>query len=266
MNTLRRLLGGMILMLTVLAHAAGLDLQLDQVKKDLGPEAVEITVMEPHMKCGDVDCTITYVGIPLGRLMQYYFPDVWDGFTGFIHFSASDGYLASVNADKARKHDAFLVFERADGRPFVIDNERQNEKNLPLGPFYLVWDNLRNPELQKQGAYGWPYQVVRIELLPTSAYDKLLSVTASPAVREGFEDWKSYCMSCHHIDGVGGMKCPADLRQLVHGKSREDLRAWISAPASVRAGTNMPPLNVNLDRQERSQVIERIIDYLETLR
>jgi mono/diheme cytochrome c family protein len=265
MNILRILLGGLVLLLTVHAHATGLELRLDQVRKDIGSKAVKIKVMEPHMKCGEVNCTVTYVGIPLVKLMQYYFPGTWEGFNGFIHFYASDGYLASVNANKARKQDAYLTFERADGKPFIIDNETQNEKGLPLGPFYLVWDNLRNKDLQKLGAYGWPYQVVRIELLPASAYDKLLPADTTTAARAGFEDWKTYCMDCHQIDGVGGMKYPVDLRQLVKGKTRDELRAWISTPSSLRPGTTMPPLNVYLGDQERSQVIERIIDYLETL-
>ncbi len=266
MNTLRAHFAGLILLLTVHAQAAGLELRLDQVKKDLGTEAVEITVLEPHMKCGEADCTVTYVGIPLGKVMQFYFPDTWDGFSGVIQFYASDGYLASVNAGKAHKQAAFLTYKRADGKPFIIDNERQNEKDLPLGPFYLVWDNLGDPDLRKQGAYGWPYQVVRIELLPASVYDRLLPEDASPAAREGFEDWKTYCMGCHQIDGVGGRKNPADLRELLKGKSREELRAWISCPGSLRPKTTMPPLNVNLDKQERDLVIERIMDYLDTLK
>jgi mono/diheme cytochrome c family protein len=265
MNYIRALTIGLLLLLSVSANAATLDMSLDQVKKDLGTEAVEITVMEPHMKCGTEYCTVTYVGIPLATLLQFYFPDAWEGFNGFINFYASDGYLASVKADKARKQDAWLTFKRADDKPFIIDNDRQNEKNLPLGPFYLVWDNLRNEELQKEGAYGWPYQVVRIELLPATVYDKLLPADAPPAVQEGFEDWKKYCMSCHRVDGVGGMKCPVDLRQLVKGKPRDELHAWISCPSSRRPDTSMPPLNTHLDKQERDQVIERIIDYLETL-
>jgi len=72
-------------------------------------------------------------------------------------------------------------------------------------------------------------------------------------------------MGCHQIDGVGGRKNPIDLRELVKGKSRDELHAWISSPGSLRPGTTMPPLNVHLDKQERIQVIERIIDYLDTL-
>jgi hypothetical protein len=265
MTFLRSCPVALVFLLSLQALATGLELSLDQVQKDLGNEAVEITVMEPHMKCGEADCKVTYLGIPLEKLMQYYFPDTWDGFNGFIHFSASDGYLAAIDTERARKKHGYLTFARADGKPFIIDNNQQNEKDLPLGPFYLVWDNLRDRDLQKLGSYGWPYQIVRVALLPASVYDRLLPAEAPPAVREGFESWKTYCKGCHHIDGVGGMKYPINLRQLVKGMSRDKLRVWIGRPGSLRPGTNMPPLNTRLGKQERSRVIERIIDYLETL-
>jgi mono/diheme cytochrome c family protein len=265
LNRLPAITVGLLLLLSITANAAVLDMDPDQVRKDLGHEAVEITVIEPHMMCGGAACEVAYIGIPLEKLMQYYFPGTWEGFNGVIHFYASDGYLAAIDTNKARSQDAWLTFARADGKPFRVDNEQQNERNLPLGPFYLVWDNLRNKALQQQGGYGWPYQVVRIELLPASVYDRLLPADAPPAIREGFGDWRQYCMGCHRIDGVGGTKNPTDMRALVKGKSGEELRAWISCPDSLRPGTTMPPLNVHLDRQERNQVIERISGYLETL-
>jgi len=247
------------------ANAAALDLHLGEVRTALGDEAVDITVMEPHMKCGSTSCRVTYVGIPLQKLMQHYFPDEWNDFRGVILFSAIDGYLAAVDADKVRSHDACLTYGRADEAPFTVDNVQQNEQNIPLGPFYLVWDNLKDPELQRQGAYGWPYQVERIALVSSADFERLLPADASPAARKGFEDWKTYCMNCHHIDNIGGTKNPADLRDLLHGKTRDVLRAWITAPGSLRPGTPMPPLNVNLDAPERRQVTERILDYLESL-
>jgi mono/diheme cytochrome c family protein len=265
MTFLRSRYVGLVWLVAIQVQAAELGLNLDQINRDLGSGIVEITVLEPHMKCGKADCLVTYVGVPLGKLMQFYFPDTWSDFNGFIHFFTSDGYLSSVGAEKVRKQDAYLTFARADGKSFRIDNNQQNEKDLPLGPFYLVWDNLRDRELQKRGSYGWPYQVERIALLPGSVYDSLLPGNASPAAREGFAAWKTYCMGCHQIDGIGGMKYPVNLRELVKGKSRDELRAWISCPGSVRPETNMPPLNTRLGKQERSQVIERIIDYLETL-
>ena len=262
---LRVLAASMCGFLSLQANAAVLDLSLNAVRAALGDEAVEVTVLEPHMKCGSADCTIPYVGIPLQKLLQHYFPDIWGDFNGLILFSASDGYLATIKAGKVRKHDAYLTYGRADAAPFTVDNVQQNEQNIPLEPFYLVWDNLKAPELQKEGAYGWPYQVVRISLVPSTDFERLLPADASPAVQEGFEYWKTYCMNCHHIDNIGGTKNPTDLRYLLKDKNREVLRAWITCPDSLRPGTTMPPLNVDLDDRERHQVTERILDFLETL-
>ena len=259
------LTGGLLMMLAAIVHATALELRPDQVKQDLGHEAVEITVLEPHAKCGEVDCTVTYVGIPLGKLLQHYFPGTWEGFSGKIGFFARDGYFATIDADRVRKQDGYLTFARADGKPFVLDNGQQGEPGRPLGPFYLVWDNLQNEVLQQQGGYSWPYQVVRIALLPASLFDKLLPAGASPAVREGFRACITYCLTCHQIDAIGGTKVTTDLRQLVSGKSRDVLRTWISDPGKLRSGTGMPPLNPDLGKEEREQVIDRLLDYLESL-
>ena len=40
-----------------------------------------------------------------------------------------------------------MTFARADDQPFTINNRNQQERDVPLAPFYLVWDNLENPEL-----------------------------------------------------------------------------------------------------------------------
>lgn len=144
----------LFLLLTAPVQAAPLELMPKQVKQDLGSAGREITVIEPHERCGEPEHFVTYVGIPLRTLVEYYYPKQWTGFDGDIHLLAIDGYLGIVEARKAREKDAYLAFARADGKPFRIDNRRQNECNLPLGPFYLVWDNRKDPELQKEGATG----------------------------------------------------------------------------------------------------------------
>lgn len=245
-------------------QAVALELFPGKVRADLGTQAVDITVIEPHAR--DAEARVTYVGIPLRAVLERYFADDWPGFQGDIHFLARDRYLATIAADRARGKDAYLTFARADGGLFVIDNRLQNEADVPLGPFYLVWDNIRQPELRKDSAYGWPYQVVAIRLVPVSAYEALLPESASPDVRRGFAAYKQYCMSCHHIGGIGGRKAEADMKQLVAGKSDDMLWRWIDDPQATKPGTRMPALNVELDRDERTRVIGRIMVFLHTLR
>jgi mono/diheme cytochrome c family protein len=253
------------ILLTLLAlplHAAPVELTPEKVRNDLGSAIGEIAVIEPNAQCGKRDCIVTYVGVPLRTLIEYYFRDAWQGFSGEIHFIAGDGYLGIVEAARAREKDAYLVFARADGAPFIVANNQQNERAVPLGPFYLVWDNLEDPDLQQMGSYGWPYQVTRIQLVSETVYSKLMSPDASPAAQAGFASFKTYCLGCHHINGVGGRKVGVDMKLLVYGKSRDALRSWISDPRKLRPASAMPPLNTQLDRHERERIIDQIVEFL----
>jgi hypothetical protein len=252
------------LLLAASTQAAPLELKPGQVENDLGGSIQDITVIEPHEQCGSHACLVTYRGIPLRTVVEKYYPKEWPGFDGEIQLFALDGYLGVVKASKARTKDAYLTFARADGKPFRIDTYRQNEYDVALGPFYLVWDNRNDPELQKLGAYGWPYQVDRIQLVSAAMYARLIPSGASASVLTGFADFRTYCLNCHNYKDVGGRKVETDMKQLVTGKSREELRAWINDPGQVRP-TTMPPLNTNLDARERARVIEQIIDYLEAI-
>lgn len=260
---IRRAVASLALLMTG-TQTVALELIPDKVRADLGRQAVDITVIEPHAR--DAEARVTYVGIPLRAVLERYFADEWAGFQGDIHFLARDRYLAAIEAGRVRSQDAYLTFARADGGPFVIDNRLQNERDVPLDPFYLVWDNIRQPGLRKDGAYGWPYQVVDIRLVPTSAYEALLPENARPEVRQGFVAYKHYCMNCHHIGGIGGRKVEGDMRQLIAGKPRDVLWRWIDAPRAENPGTGMPALNENLSPAERTRLIGRIIDFLRGLK
>ena len=37
-------------------------------------------------------------------------------------------------------------------------------KNIPLGPYYLIWDNRNDPALIAAGARDWPYQTADVSL------------------------------------------------------------------------------------------------------
>lgn len=254
-----------IMLLASPLQAAPLALAPEQVRQDLGTAIREVTVIDPYGECGGRQCLVTYFGIPLGTLLEYYFPGQWEGFSGEIHFLAQDGYLGIVAAAKAREKAAYLTFARADGKPFRVDNNQQGERDVPLGPFYLVWDNRDDPALQQMGPYGWPYQVDRIQLVAESVYPAMIPPGASPAVQAGFADFKTYCLGCHYINGVGGRKVAVEMKLLVSGKSDDELRRWIGDPRQVRPESAMPPLNRNLDPEERERVIDRIVTFLGVL-
>jgi hypothetical protein len=61
-----------------------------------------------------------------------------------------------------KKYKPYLVFKRKDGESFNVNNLQRYQKNIPLGPYYLVWDNINNKELLEDGSNGWPYQINEI--------------------------------------------------------------------------------------------------------
>ena len=241
-----------------------LSLSVTEISKDLATETVAIKVIELYESGKEKTNAVTYTGIPLDVLLQYLYPKQWKSFEGEIYLYALDGYLSIVDAEKARQGDAYMTFARADGQPFTIDNRNQQETDVPLAPFYLVWDNLEHPELQSSNAYAWPYQVFSIELVSDAMLKSLLQ-GASAAVEAGFDGYKNNCLSCHKIDGFGGNKFGMDIRQSIKGRSREELYEWIDTPLAINKFTTMPPLNPGVTGENREQLINRIIDYLQAI-
>jgi len=244
-------------------YAEPVSLSANQIRKDLAAEVIDIRVIELHEATREKSATVTYAGIPLESLLQYLYPGEWQEFDGEIYFYALDGYLSIVDALKAREGKAYMTFARADGQPFTLDNVNQQEHDVPLKPFYLVWDNLNDPQLQKSTSYAWPYQVYRMELVSDAMLLKLLPANASPAVEAGFEAYKNNCLSCHNIKGFGGRKFGMDLRETIKGRSRKELQDWIDNPAAINKFTAMPPLDPGLKGEDRERIINRIIEFLQ---
>lgn len=105
----------------------------------------------------------------------------------------------------------------------------------------------------------------QIELVSKSVNAELVPSVASASAQEGFVAFKTYCLSCYHLQGVGGSIVQADIKQLVTGKTRNELRSWVDNHRKVSPGTNMPRLNENLEDKERARVIDQIVDFLELL-
>ena len=186
-------------------YAEPLGLSVTEISRDLAAETVAIKVIELHEADEHKTNTVTYTGIPLETLLQYLYPKTWKTFDGEIYFYALDGYLSIVNAQTAREGEAYMVFARADGQPFTVDVKSQQENDVPLAPFYLVWDNLKDPDLLRSNSYAWPYQVFRMELVSdTLLQQSLLPANATPEVQAGFEAYKKNCLNCHTINGFGG--------------------------------------------------------------
>jgi len=224
-----------------------------------------ITVIEPHESKQGKQVIVDYQVLAMTDLLTKWFGDNWRSADAEIVFLAQDGYRSVVDGSKLGKYRAFLAFARADGLPFKIDNVGQNQYQVPLRPYYLIWDNQGNPELLRQGAYGWPYQIKTITIQGVSENQPLLPPKRTPYLDQGLADAKSYCLTCHHIQGVGGNKYPPDLLQAACRWTDKKLKDFIESPNRFKPDATMPPLARMLPDEERRAIIGRLVDYLRSM-
>jgi mono/diheme cytochrome c family protein len=225
----------------------------------------KMTVVEPHESTRERSVPVDYMAIPIKELLTQWFGDRGLSDDAEIVFFAKDGYRSVIAARKIKQYRAFLAFARADGSAFVIDNPNQNEKQTPLGPYYLIWDNLSASELLQQGAYDWPYQITAVERHSQIEDQALLSEGLSRTIERGFEETREYCLTCHSIRNIGGKKYPVDLIQAICRWQKTDLKDWIDSPNRIKPGTSMPAVARMQPVEVRQQIIERIADYLKTM-
>ncbi|QJD31394.1 cytochrome c family protein [Methylococcus geothermalis] len=216
-----------------------------------------VEVVEPHASSPGHERRIGYRGFAMVGLLNRLYGERWKAPGTEIVFFARDGYRSSTDSARFLAGTAWLAFGRADDKPFTVDNPSQHQRDIPLGPYYLIWDNLHDPVARAEGAYGWPYQVVRIDLAMPADY-----AAAQPRDAEGFGQVKKYCLTCHQVAGMGGEKWRGDLRQLSRPLSDGELKTWIIEPQKMRPATTMPPLDTRLPDVERNRIADAIIRYL----
>ncbi|MCP4728581.1 MAG: c-type cytochrome [Roseibacillus sp.] len=79
--------------------------------------------------------------------------------------------------------------------------------------------------------------------------------TAGPSGVQQPEMFKTICIACHAVGGVGGKVGPT--LDNVGGKmDREAFKAWISDPQKIKPGTAMPKIPMTPEQ------LEEVIDYL----
>lgn len=235
------------------------DLTLDQIKKIV--ETKKLTVFEAHVKK-----PVEFLTIPLVPLLDSQLGADWQKTDGVL-FTALDGYRSDVSVKKILKYKPHLAFAFAESnKAFIIDNPAQNEKDVDLGPFFLIWDNIKNPELKREGSYGWPYQVASIATIQYASYYSKAFPIKNPSAdhKKGFEYFKNYCMTCHSVSGdEGGAKGPVLYPNPdVVKKGYKHFRKWTQTPSQVLPATTMPALNPELTQKERDEVTSLIYKYL----
>lgn len=222
----------------------------------------DVEVFEPHQRT-----MMTFRAVPLPRVLDATYGRSWRDREA-IMFSCLDGYEPTIPVRRVLEHSAFLAVERADHGDFTITEILNGAKRtVELGPFYVIWDNLNDPQIRAEGDYGWPYQVTRIDLVTfRSRFGEMVpSPDASQETWDGFEAFVIHCSQCHAVNGHGGrvgpeLNYPANPTEYLKPGW---LRKWIDDPTSMRLRPQMPPLNPTLPNRE--DVIDAIMAYLETI-
>ena len=233
----------------------------EQLRHGTGLPPQTVTVLEPHLSVGDRHVAVAYVGYRAVDVFAHVFGEDWRDRAETIEFRALDGYVARIDAARFLKDGAFLVSARGDGAPFTVDNIQQNEKGVPLGPWYLVWDNIANPALMAEGAGNWPYQVKEIGLV-TLSNAALLPAGLDIRFHEGAELVRTHCLACHKVNGYGGEKFEGDLAEILKEYPEGNFLRLVLTPASARSGATMPALSDRLPDAERRRIAGVVFDYL----
>ena len=139
--------------------------------EQLQQPAVVVEVRHAHDTLGEQAPVLAFRGFSATAALDALLGEAWRQPGGEVEFVAADGYRSAIPAVQFARYRAWLVYERADGAAFVTDNAFQGRRAVPLGPGYLVWDNIGAPELIPLGDHYWPYQVVEVHAVAVGGRD-----------------------------------------------------------------------------------------------
>ncbi len=207
----------------------------------------------------------TYAGFKFLHFLHKIYGDDLSGYDT-VEFVATDGYAASISLKTFEKLPAYLTFGYKDPeKKFIIVHDVTHKTwCVPLGPFYLVWDNLTDPGLfVGDKSTIWPYQVETINLYSfANKYAAIIPPSDSPSeVKDGFDSYKLYCLKCHTLKSLGGEIGPPLEAVLENFENQEKLRKLISDPKSVNPEAEMY-VPFREKGKEKEKVIDSIITYL----
>ncbi len=235
-----------------------------QLGQQTGATPQTVLVYEPHLTRDGEQVEVAYVGFPAVAVLEHLSGKDWQNRGDTVVFRALDGYVAHIPADRFLQDSAYLVFARQDNTPFAVDNIRQNQVDVPLGPWYLVWDNITNPALLAEGARNWPYQVAEIDHI-TLSNTALVPQGLDARFHEAVTLVRTHCLTCHKVNGFGGVKFEGNLAKIAKQTDKTDFFRLLLTPAATRPGATMPPLPDHLPESERHRIARIMFEYLQVV-
>jgi cytochrome c2 len=228
--------------------------------KQIAP-AQSVRVFEPYEQR-----EVAFDSVRLDRVLDAVYGAGWRREDELL-FTCRDGYQPTVPVARVVAHAAWLAFAR-EGAAFSIQKlESGRVQGVSLAPFYLIWENLADPQVRSEGDYGWPYQLTGVELISSrDRFPRMAPPAGAPAqVQDGFSAFRIHCSRCHPVNGEGGRIGP-ELNRAESPSGRRDvawLRDWIDDPSRISPGTRMERLNPSIP--DREAVIASIIAYLQAI-
>lgn len=235
-------------------------LTIQELKQIAPPESVR--VFDPNQ-----GKEVEFQALPLKAILNKVYGELWKKSEELL-FTCRDGYQPSLPLQRFQDFDSLLAFELKGSKAFTIHNVTESNRKTNLAPYYLIWNNLKSPDLQTGDGAFWPYQLVGIDLIQfVDHFPKLAPPeSSSENVRSGFLHFRKYCLQCHALNGDGGHTGP-ELNYPVNVTEYYNealLKKWIADPSSIRWKTPMPALKKNMKDQD--QVIEQIVAYLKAMK
>ncbi len=250
------------LLVVFASGAAAVELPpVDVLQEEMGKPAETVSVFEPHMSVGEHRVVANYIGYSAVEVFERVFGEDWPTRAETVELRALDGYVARIDAVRFMTDGAYLVFAREDGSAFMVSDAAQNETDVPLGPYYLVWDTVANPELLSEGGRNWPYQVTAVNLV-TLSFEALVPPGLDVRFHETADRVRTFCLSCHQVNGYGGEKYPANLAEVAQGYDESEFVQWILDPHSVFEDSTMPAVLRRFPEAEQQRIAAAIFEYL----
>jgi cytochrome c2 len=232
-------------------------------RKDLAEKipATPLTVENPT-----TSQAVTYQGAALSALLSQVYGDRWRS-AGLVKFETRDGYQPVVPVAVINQHAGLMAYADAGQDRLQVIGDGHGGTVDP-GPYYLVWENIKDSGAKKDPWLQWPWQLAKVEL---TSMEREYPQTAPPlgaseAVMRGFNGFLSRCAKCHQINGEGGAIGP-ELNYPVNVTEywqNDWLPKFIAHPQAIRHNSKM--VGYKSSSPDPSAEIDDIVAYLRAMK